>query len=108
MAKEESRDWIKLKPKEIESLIIDLAKQGNPPVKIGLLLRDKHGIPKSKALTGKRIKKILEDSKIKYEKEKEIIEKKIERLRKHFELNKHDYCSQRALAKTLWAVHKAN
>ncbi len=108
MTKEESKtEWVKLKPKEVESLIVDLAKQGHSPERIGLVLRDKHGVSKSKAHTGKRIKKILDESNSSYKKEKEIIEERIENLKKHFKLNKHDYSSQRALAKALWAVRRA-
>ncbi len=107
MTNEESHDWIKLKPKEIESLIIELAKQGSSPAQIGLILRDKHGIPKVKSILKKSIKQILAESNIKFKSEKEIIEQKVDKLRSHILSNKHDYGAQKALTKRLWAVHKA-
>ncbi|MBU0762298.1 MAG: 30S ribosomal protein S15, partial [Candidatus Altiarchaeota archaeon] len=44
---------------EIEELVLKLAKEGNAPAKIGLVLRDQYGIPDVKALTGTKITKIL-------------------------------------------------
>jgi small subunit ribosomal protein S15 len=97
--------WIKMKPEELEKLVIDLAKKGEPPSKIGIILRDKHGIPKSKLL-GKKITKILETSGTEYATEKSLVEQKIEKLKTHIKANKHDYPSQRSLTKNLWAMHK--
>ena len=48
--------WIKTSQKELENLVIELAKEGKTPAQIGLVLRDKHGIPKTRLL-GKGIKK---------------------------------------------------
>jgi ribosomal protein S15P/S13E len=90
----EKADWTKIKTTEIEKTIIDLARQGNPPEKIGLILRDQHGIPKSKLL-GIRIGKILIKNKLESNSERKNILNKIEKLKKHFEKNKHDYTSIR-------------
>ncbi|MBC7119337.1 MAG: 30S ribosomal protein S15, partial [Methanobacteriaceae archaeon] len=38
-------DWVEYSNEEIEELIIKLYKEGNPPSKIGIILRDQHGIP---------------------------------------------------------------
>lgn len=64
-------DWVKMKPAELEKIVVDLYKEGVSSAKIGLILRDKYGVPKAKLL-GKRITKILKDAKTKlrYEKEK--------------------------------------
>ena len=99
-------DWIKTKPKELEKLVVDLAKKGNSPEKIGLILRDEHGIPKAK-LIGKKISQILKESKVKMPSEKEKINKNIEVLRSHISKNKHDYPAQRSLTKKLWALFHA-
>ena len=53
----EKADWTKFKPVEVEKIIVDLARQGIAPEKIGLILRDQHGIPKAKLL-GIKIKEI--------------------------------------------------
>lgn len=103
--KTEKPDWVKMKPAELEKLIIDLGKQGESPSKIGMLLRDKHGIPKAKLL-GKRITHILNEAKIKFKTDKEIVQAKIKNIERHSALNHHDHTAHRAKSKHLWVVHK--
>ena len=100
-----SPEWVKMKPAELEKLVIELYKQGESTAKIGLLLRDKHGIPKAKLL-GKKITKILKDAKIEVKSEKEKIQKEMEELNRHLEKNKHDITAKRCLMKKLWALSK--
>lgn len=90
----EKADWSKMKPAEVEKIITDLGKQGMPPEKIGLVLRDQHGVPKAKLL-GLKIKKVLSKAKIEADSEKTTLLKKIEKLHKHSEKNKHDYTAMR-------------
>ena len=99
-------DWIKIKPAELEKIIIELHQNGETPAKIGLILRDKYGIPKAKLL-GKKIGKILEEAGMKPQSEKEGVNKRIEKLNKHLEKNKHDQPAKKKLAKELWAVKRA-
>lgn len=103
----EKSSWIKTKPAELEKIVIDLAKQGNSPAKIGVILRDKHTIPKAKLL-GKKITKILIDNNVSYIKDKDIAAKKIEKLKAHLEKQKSDYCAKKSLAKNLWLLHSLN
>ena len=56
--------WIRYKPKEIELLIVKLAKEEKTPSEIGLIMRDTYGIPDIKAVVGKPITKILEEHKL--------------------------------------------
>lgn len=104
MPEEKAISWIKIKPEELEKIIIDLAKQGNAPAKIGIILRDKYGIPKARLL-GKKITKILKDAKVKYKSEKDIVEKKLENLKMHKEKHKHDKNLLRSLARKNWLFH---
>jgi small subunit ribosomal protein S15 len=97
--------WIKVKPAELEKLIVDLAKEGNDPAKIGLILRDKHGIPKTR-LFGKKISYILDEKGVKYKDEGKIIADKAEKLKSHISKNKHDHPASRSLTKKLWVLHK--
>lgn len=90
----EKADWTKISPKEIEKIIVDLARQGNAPEKIGLILRDQHGLPKSKLL-GIKVGKILLKNKIDSNSESKNISNKIEKLKKHSQNNKHDYTAVR-------------
>ena len=95
-AKKADSAWVKLKPSEIESLVINLGRKNTPPEKIGLILRDEHGIPKTK-IFGKKISQILKENKLSHSSEKENIMKKVEILKKHSEKHKHDYSAQRAI-----------
>lgn len=96
--------WVKMKPAELEDIIVELARKGESPAKIGLILRDKHGVPKSKLL-GKRIMTILKEKGISCKDEKGFIDEKIEVLNKHISKNKHDYRASRALTKKLWDLY---
>ena|SRR3989344_4999152 len=106
-AKTEKPEWVKMKPAEVEKLVLELHKQGNTPAKIGLILRDQHGIPKVKVL-GKRLTKILADNKITVNPEKDLLAKKMKNLEVHITKNKHDYPAQRSLTKKLWIAKKFN
>lgn len=101
----EKSNWIKMKPAELEKIVLDLAKQGNSPAKIGLILRDQHGVPKAK-LIGKRISEILIENKIAIKPEKDSLNEKIEVLNKHIVKHKHDYSAARSHTKKLWALQK--
>ncbi|MEK6894582.1 MAG: hypothetical protein AABX10_03910 [Nanoarchaeota archaeon] len=90
----EKADWTKIKPAEVEKIIVDLARQGIGPEKIGLILRDQHGVPKAKLL-GIRVGKILAKNKLDINSENKNISLKIDGLKKHSEKNKHDYTAMR-------------
>lgn len=90
----EKTDWTKLKAADVEKLIVELGRQGTPPEKIGLILRDQHGIPKVKLLK-LRINKVLQKHSIGADAQKKALETKIERLKTHAKSHKHDYTAQR-------------
>jgi small subunit ribosomal protein S15 len=54
-----AHDWTPLKKKEIETLIVELAKQRNSSAKIGTILRDKYGVPDVRTATGKSVAQIM-------------------------------------------------
>ena len=56
--------WSSLKPREVESRIIELAKSGKSSSEIGLILRDQYAVPNVKLATGKKITRILEENKL--------------------------------------------
>lgn len=97
--------WIKMKADELEKIVVDLAKEGKSPAEIGLILRDKHGVPKAKLL-GKKISAILEEKGVAYSSDKQMVEKNVEKLKGHLKKNKHDYSASRALTKKLWAIQR--
>lgn len=57
--------WVPLQQKEAEDLIIQMGKLGRKPAQIGLVLRDQHGVPNVRLLTGKSILQILEEGGVK-------------------------------------------
>lgn len=102
---ETKAEWMHMKPAQVESLVLELAKKHNTPAKIGIALRDQHGIPKAKLL-GKKIAVILKENKITYQTEKEAMATSIENVKKHIAQHKHDYTSKKSLAKKLWHVKR--
>jgi|SRR3989344_3851267 len=99
--------WVKLNPKELEELIIEISKEEKNPAKIGIILRDKHTIPKSKLL-GIKIKKVLKENKIQLILDNKVVSNKIEKLKKHIGSHKHDHSASRSLTKNLWAIRRLN
>ena len=97
------QQWASLKPAEIDKVIVDLGKQGEQPAKIGLILRDKHGVPKDR-LAGKKISLILKEAGVSIKSDKERVKGVISNLEKHIVKNNHDYTAKRALTKKLWLV----
>ncbi len=100
-------DWVKIKPAEMEKLVMELAQMGHTSQHIGLILRDNHGIPKAK-LIGKKINQIITEAKIVTKTEKDNISRKIEVLNAHLAKNKQDYGAKRALTRQMWAIEKSN
>ncbi len=53
--------WSTMSGDEITNVVIELRKQGMSTSKIGMVLRDKYGVPDVKLATGKKITQILKD-----------------------------------------------
>lgn len=51
--------WSKATPEDVSDQIFKLAKRGLSPSQIGVILRDSHGIPQVKYVTGNKILRIL-------------------------------------------------
>ncbi|KAF7314544.1 Ribosomal protein S13 [Mycena kentingensis (nom. inval.)] len=51
--------WLKTTPEEVVEHIVKLARKGLTPSQIGVTLRDSHGIPQVRFLTGNKILRIL-------------------------------------------------
>lgn len=58
---EKPPEWVSASPKEVEQLVVEFHQQGLQTAEIGVRLRDQHGIPSVKLVTGKSITRILED-----------------------------------------------
>ena len=98
-------EWLKTSEKDIEAIVVKLAKQGMTSEKIGLVLRDSYGIPKAKFL-GKRINKMLKAKGLDKDAALLAVEKRQLAIRKHLEKNKQDKRAQRALIITSARIKK--
>jgi small subunit ribosomal protein S15 len=100
--------WCKYEAEEVEALVIKLAREGNPPSRIGTILRDQHGIPLTKSLTGKTISGILAEAEMaaSIPEDLEMLLKKASRLSTHLERNKMDLVNKRSLQIVEAKVHK--
>lgn len=92
----------------MEALVIKLAKEGNSPSKIGTILRDKHGIPLTKPITGKAITQILKDQGTApaVPEDLDALLKKASTLATHLERNKKDQHNKRSLQIIEAKIHK--
>jgi len=91
--------WSNTDAKAIEKIIVDLRKEGVSASRIGLILRDRHGVPDVRMATGKRIGDILRENKIASEIPEDLrdLMKKALGLRKHLGENKRDLHNKRQL-----------
>ncbi len=91
--------WLTYKPKEVEALVMKLAKSGSSSAKIGLVLRDTYGIPSVKDVTGKRIVQIMKENKSapKLPEDLSALILKFISVAKHREMNKHDQTAKRGM-----------
>ncbi len=55
--------WTNVKPEEVKSTTLKLAKEGLTPSRIGMVLRDDHAVPLVKPITGKSVMEILLEGK---------------------------------------------
>jgi len=96
------QSWLTHKAKEVEMLVVKLAKDGKPASMIGLILRDSYGVPDVKTIAGKSITQILKEKDLSPKIPEDIMSliKRSIALRKHREENKQDMTSLRGLQLT--------
>ena len=100
--------WCRYTAEEVEALIIKLAKEGQPPSKIGIILRDQHGIPLATPITGKSITQILKERKMAstLPEDLENLLRQATRLHVHYDKNKADLHNKRAMQITEAKIYK--
>jgi len=94
--------WIPLKSKEIEMLIVKLARDGFSASKIGIALRDEYGVPSVKQITTKRISEILLEKQLRVDIPEDLMAlmRRAVLVRKHMSENKKDMTAKRGLQLT--------
>jgi small subunit ribosomal protein S15 len=94
--------WVEYKPKEIEDVIVKLAKQGMQSAQIGIVLRDTYGIPSARLVTKKTIAETLKEKGVYSKLPEDIMNllRKAVNLREHMSKNRKDYHSYHGLELT--------
>ncbi|MFH1721013.1 MAG: 30S ribosomal protein S15 [Candidatus Altiarchaeota archaeon] len=91
--------WQMYDSEELAELIVEIYKNGNPPSKIGLILRDQYGIPSTKVAVDKKVTTILKEKGIELELPEDLynLVNKAVKLRKHLDQHSHDKHNKRGL-----------
>ncbi len=92
-------DWVDMESDEVEELIVKLAKQNMTSAQIGLILRDQHGVPDVKLVTGKKLTKILADNGLASDIPEDLmfLLRKAVRMHEHMKANNKDLHNKRQL-----------
>ncbi|MEE9151170.1 MAG: 30S ribosomal protein S15 [Thermoplasmata archaeon] len=98
----EKPEWVVMKPKEIERMVLRLADEGYSTSVLGMKLRDQYGVPSVKLSVGKSILKILAENKRTPKLPEDIrnLMKKAVNLGEHLAENPKDLHNRRALGLT--------
>jgi small subunit ribosomal protein S15 len=100
--------WCKYTPEEVEALVLKLSREGNSPSTIGMLMRDRYGVPLVKSLTGKSVHELLQTANQAGALPEDLsaLLKKANDLRRHLEKNRKDYVNKRSLAMIESKIHR--
>jgi small subunit ribosomal protein S15 len=100
--------WVRYKGKEIELLVVRLAKDGKSPSQIGITLRDTYGIPSVKLLTKKDITEILKEKKLlpNLPEDLQSLIRRAVAIHKHLESNSKDQSAKRGLLLTTSKINR--
>jgi small subunit ribosomal protein S15 len=92
-------EWIQMDRKEIEKMIVDLYNKGYTTSRIGIELRDLHGVPDVKTAVGMSMYEILSSNGIKMDYPEDIINlmRKAVRMHRHMAENHTDVNNKRQL-----------
>lgn len=100
--------WIRYKDKEIEQIILKLAKEEKTTSQIGIILRDSYGIPDVQVTLNKKISQVLKENKVLGNLPEDLVAliKKEISITKHLENNKKDIPALRGLELTESKIHR--
>lgn len=94
-------NWVEFAPNEVEELVAKFAKEGMTAAGIGLILRDRYGIPSVKNLCGKSVTEMMKDSGMRMDYPEDLMNliKRATRIRKHLIDNKQDKHNKTSLSR---------
>jgi len=100
--REKQPTWVRYKSKEIEMIIVKLAKADNSSAQIGMILRDSYGIPDVKQILNKKITTVLKNNKINKEIPEDLMNliKRSIQIKDHMKKNHKDMTAKRGLQLT--------
>jgi small subunit ribosomal protein S15 len=100
--------WCEYKPEEVKELVIKFGKEGVPPSKIGVMLRDQYGIPLVKPIVGKGVTQILEEAGVNPSLPEDLnnLLKKAARLKQHLKVHKKDRVNVHSLELLEARIHR--
>jgi len=104
----EKPEWVERSRKEVEDDVVKLAKKGHSKSMIGTILRDSHGVPLVKIITGKKISAILEEHDIEAPLPEDLsnLVKKALNIRTHIEDNHKDLEGKKGLQRTESKIYR--
>ena len=100
--------WVSTSADQVSSLVVKMSKDGATPSEIGLKLRDEHGVPLARSVTGKTVTQILAANNVKPEMPEDLerLVKKAVGLQKHLKAHNSDHRNVRSLELVEAKVHR--
>ena len=100
--------WLEVSVGNLTDQIVKLARKGSYPSQIGVILRDQHGIPQVKSVTGSKILRLLKKNGLGPQIPEDLyfLIKKAVSVRKHLEKNKRDKDSKFRLILIESRIHR--
>ena len=89
-------------------MVLKLSREGNTASTIGVLMRDRYGVPLVKSITGKNVQEILRANQQGGAVPEDLgaLLRKAEDLRRHLERNRKDSVNKRSLAMIESKIHR--
>jgi small subunit ribosomal protein S13e len=100
--------WSKMTEADVQDMVCKLARKGLTPSQIGVILRDSHGVGSVKAISGKKILRILKLNGLAAEIPEDLYHliKKAVGIRKHLEKTRKDKHAKYRLILTESKIHR--
>ncbi len=94
--------WVAMDKQEVIDLVLKLSRGGLSPASIGRVLRDSHGVPSVRNLTGKTVTQILAENNSAPAYPSDLVDliRRALRLRRHLRTNKQDRHNDTVLRRT--------
>lgn len=92
-------EWVTTTSEEVVEQAVQLAKGGVSAAQVGLQLRDQHGVPSSRSVTGKRLTVLLAEHGVTPEipDDLQALLKRVVHLQQHLEAHPKDLANRRGL-----------